>query len=612
MSIMNRVKCADVPQFDALQDAAAEFHYDEKLHLRHLCNDSARCSGLTAVLVSEGFRKTILDYSRQQVTGETMELLFDLADAVGFTERREEFRSGERINTTEDKPVLHHCLRMPIGYQFQPGNAGTIGGGGMFSHNRSKPVNVESILDDIHTVRSQVHFFSEQVRTGKYVGVTGKTFVNTIVVSSTGGMHLGTKFVHRALSADRQAAQSADGRRLHFLSNIDPVDTFLTTEDLDPERTLVVVISKDFGNSNEMLNLRSVRRWLVTHLCREGNTGETSGTPDSSGDKPRITESAIMERHVVAVTRADSNFQHMGISKKNIFRIWDWVIGRFSVSSAVGMLPLSLQYSYEVAVEVLNGAHDMDEHFFNAPLRDNIPVLMGLLGVWNSTFMGYTTRAILPYSEALNSLPPLVQLIDMESNGKRVAVDGVELLHPAGEIAFGEAGGNSHHPFFQLMHQGRVVPADFIGFMESPRPVELPGEPVSSHDEFMSSFFAQPDALAYGKSLVDLIQEGVPDALREHMVYPGNRPSLSILMTRLDPFSVGQLLALYEHRTAVQGFLWGINSFDQFGLEMGKLMAKYIRVQMAASRRTGATVQGFNQSTSSLLEAYLAHGKQSK
>ena len=224
-------------------------------------------------------------------------------------------------------------------------------------------------------------------------------------------------------------------------------------------------------------------------------------------------------------------------------------------------------------------------------------------------FFRYTARAVLPYAQSLRRFPAFMQLLDMTSNGKRVALDGVELLHPSGEITFGEPGNNSHHAFFQLMHQGRVVPADFIGFMESQRPMDLPDEAVSSHDEFMSNFFAQPDALAYGKTLVDLMQEGVPDGLREHMVFTGNRPSSSLLMTRLDPFSVGQLLALYEHRTAVQGFVWGINSFDQYGLELGKLLAKHVRLQLAASRRTGATVQGFNLSTSSLLEAYLAHGK---
>lgn len=223
--------------------------------------------------------------------------------------------------------------------------------------------------------------------------------------------------------------------------------------------------------------------------------------------------------------------------------------------------------------------------------------------------MGYTTRAMIPYSEALRGLPSYASHIDMESNGKRVSVDGNELLHPAGEIDIGEVGGNTNHPFFQLMHQGRTIPADFMGFMESPRPLDLPGESVSNHDELMSYFFGQPDALAYGKELVDLVQEGIPIGLREHMVFSGNRPSSSILMTRLDPFSIGQLIALYEHRTAVQGFVWGINSFDQFGFELGRTFSSNVRSQLAASRKTGHPVQGFNQSTSTLLEIYLAHGK---
>jgi glucose-6-phosphate isomerase len=645
------VKCTDVPQYDALQNAAAEFLFDEKFHLRYLCNDTARCSGLTALLVSYAYtstsnntavgpvappiiRKIILDYSRQQVTGETMELLFDLADAVYLTDRREAFRTGERINVTENKPVLHHFLRMPpssssenAGIQPQlhrqsstktTNNRPRINSSN-HHHRRNNTSNNAMILEEIHAVRRQIASFSQQVRLGNYKGITGQAFKDTVVVSAdgSGGMHLATQWVHRALMAHPASSKAASGRRLHFLSNIDPVDTYFTTHDLNPATTLVVLVAKELfctgdgvgaaatatsSPPNELLHWKSIRSWLVSNLYR-------AATSDEGG----ISETMILGRHSVAVTcppdksvlTADP--QLMGIT--NIFPIWDWVIGRFSVCSAAGVLPLSLQYGYDVMSEFLDGAHDMDEHFFNAPLRDNIPVLLGLLGVWNSTFLGYTTRAILPFSEALDMFPSYVQLVDMESNGKRVALDGVELLHPSGEIDFGEVAGNSHHPFYQLMHQGRVVPADFIGFMESPRPVDLPGEAVSSHDEFMSNFFAQPDALAYGKSLVDLIQEGVPDGLREHMVFPGNRPSSSILLTRLDPFSMGQLLALYEHRTAVQGFLWGINSFDQFGLEMGKLLAKYIRVQLAASRRTGATVQGFNQSTSSLLDAYLNHGK---
>jgi glucose-6-phosphate isomerase len=641
------VKCTDVPQFDALQNAAAEFLLDEKLHLRYLCNDTARCSGLTAILSSYTtttttmmtqpplqnvgstppappvfVRKIIYDYSRQQVTGETMELLFDLADAINLTDRREAFRVGERINTTENKPVLHHFLRVPPVTNKPPTiqhrQASTTGrptlnnkSATTNSNNTNSSTNA-AILEQIHATRRQIDNFSHQVRSGHYRGSTGETLKDTLVVSA-GMEHMGTRFVHRALQAHVAASRASEGRRLHFLSNMDPVDTFFKTHGLNPATTLVVVILEEgIIGSNVLLNYKSTRHWLVSNLC--GNNGGSQKSDDvvDNNNNKTVTEAMVLERHMVAVTSDRQSVQPLGISKNNVFDIWDWVIGRFSVCSAVGVLPLSLQYGSDIVSDFLDGAHDMDEHFFNAPLRDNIPVLMGLLGVWNSTFLGYTNRAILPFSEALDEFPSHVQLVDMESNGKRVALDGVELYHPAGEINFGQVAGNSHHPFYQLMHQGRVIPADFIGFMESPRPMSLPGEAVSSHDEFMSNFFAQPDALAYGKSMVDLIQEGVPDGLRQHMVFPGNRPSSSLLLTRLDPFSVGQLLALYEHRTAVQGFLWGINSFDQFGLEMGKLLAKYIRVQLAASRRTGATVQGFNQSTSSLLENYLNHGKQGK
>ena len=251
----------------------------------------------------------------------------------------------------------------------------------------------------------------------------------------------------------------------------------------------------------------------------------------------------------------------------------------------------------------------MDEHFFHAPLRDNVPVLLGLIGVWNSTFLNYECRAMIPYSHGLRSFPSFVQHIDMESNGKRVGLDGNPLLHRSGEINFGAPATDCQHVFFQLLHQGRVLPVDFIGFMESQHPVCLDGEAVANHDELMSHFFAQPDALAYGKTLVDLVQEGTPEPLREHMVVTGNRPSSSLLLNRLDAFSIGQLMALFEHRTAVQGFIWGLNSFDQYGVELGRVLARHVRSQLSASRETGASVQGFNSSTSYLLEQYLAHGK---
>lgn len=342
-----------------------------------------------------------------------------------------------------------------------------------------------------------------------------------------------------------------------------------------------------------MLNARTARKWLLDGLAAQGYTD----TKD------------IVAKHVVAVSTAIDKATAFGIDANNIFGFWEWVGGRYSVSSAVGILPLSLMYSYAVMSRFLDGAHDIDEHFFDAPLRENIPVILGLLGVWNGTFLGYETRALLPYSQALKRFPAHIQQVDMESNGKRVAIDGTVLPYPAGEINFGEPGTNGQHSFYQLMHQGRVVPADFIGFIESQTPVDLDGEVVSNHDELMSNFFAQPDALAYGKTLNDLVQEGVPEDLRQHKVFPGNRPSSSLLMSKLDAFAIGQLLAIYEHRTAVQGFVWGLNSFDQWGVELGKVLAKQVRSQLNASRKSGASVQGFNSSTSSLLEAYLNHNK---
>jgi len=415
--------------------------------------------------------------------------------------------------------------------------------------------------------------------------------VNMVCIG-IGGSQLGPEFVNEALRADPVAAKASEGRNLRFLANVDPVDFELCTRDLDPEETLLIVISKTFTTAETMLNARTAKKWIVDGLAAKGSTDATT----------------VASKHIIAVSTAIDKCVAFGIDEDNIFGFWNWVGGRFSVCSAVGILPLSLQYSYEVMSSFLDGAHNIDEHFFTAPLRENIPVILGLLGVWNSTFLGYGCRALLPYSQALKRFPAHIQQVDMESNGKRVAMDGSVLPFQTGEINFGEPGTNGQHSFYQLMHQGRVVPADFIGFMESQRPVDLDGEPVSNHDELMSNFFAQPDALAYGKTLTDLEQEGVPEKLRPHKVFLGNRPSSSILMTKLDAFTIGQLLAIYEHRTAVQGFVWGLNSFDQWGVELGKSLAKQVRTQLQGSRKSAAHVQGFNSSTSRLLEAYLAHG----
>uniref|UniRef100_A0A7S3LEX2 Glucose-6-phosphate isomerase n=1 Tax=Amphora coffeiformis TaxID=265554 RepID=A0A7S3LEX2_9STRA len=594
------LKCTDLPQFDALQAQADLFRSDDKLHLRNLCNDTARSAGLTAVHMTSyqrNQRKIILDYSRQRVLGETMELLFDLADAVGLTDRREAFRIGHRINLTENRAVLHHLLRIP-----DDENVGedsfSFSGTPVLSTRSSKsrrnvPAGMEYLLPELSESRKKVENFSEQVRHGIYKSVNHLPFRNTLVVAQ-GGFYLGPQFVATALHEEKTAHAAAEGRTIRFLNNIDPTTFTKAISQLDAAETLVVIIDKNFDSADTMLNARTIRTWMIQKL-------EVGG----------ITDKEIVSKHFIAVSCSSTRCRTFGIRPENIFEIHDWVNPRYSLCSVAGLLPLALHFSYAVVEAIINGSHDMDQHFFDAPLRDNIPVILGLLGVWNSTFLGYSTRAILPYSEGLAHFSGMVQHIDMESNGKRVALDGTPLLHRSGEVNFGGCAATLQHSFFQLLHQGRVVPVDFIGLMESQQP-NLPGEvdqAASNHDELMSHFFAQPDALAYGKTLMDLIQEGAPDPLREHMVVTGNRPSSSILITKLDAYAVGQLLALYEHRTAVQGFMWGINSFDQFGCELGKTMARHVRAQLSASRKTGASVQGFNSSTSSLLEHYLAHGK---
>jgi glucose-6-phosphate isomerase len=366
------------------------------------------------------------------------------------------------------------------------------------------------------------------------------------------------------------------------LANVDPIDVSRALEGLDPETTLVVIVSKTFTTAETMLNARTVRTWLQKKL----------------GEK-------AVAKHVVAVSTALDKVAEFGIAPENVFGFWNWVGGRYSVCSAVGVLPLSLQYGYKNVERFLAGARQIDDHFKSAPLAKNLPVLLGLFGVWNSTFLGHSTRALLPYCQALLKLAPHIQQVDMESNGKAVDANGKPLGFEAGEIDFGEPGTNGQHSFYQLMHQGRVVPADFIGFKKSQTPIKVAGHPVSNHDELMANFFAQPDALALGKTADEVKAEGVPAAIVSSKVFPGNRPSNVLLLEQLTPETTGQLLSLYEHRTAVQGFVWGLNSFDQMGVELGKVLAKKVVAQLGSSRKSGEKVAGFNPSTTNLLQEYL-------
>ncbi|OQS03226.1 glucose-6-phosphate isomerase [Thraustotheca clavata] len=533
-------------------------------HLRQLLKDEAR----NAALVAEHNGIT-LDYSRQNATLETIDLLFDLAEKAQLRQKLSSIASGEHVNKTEDRAVMHMALRSPA--------------------NKPMYVDGRNVVEDVHEVLTSIRKFSDRVRSGEAHGATGKKLVNVISIG-IGGSYLGPEYVFEALKHEKVAKAAAEGRTLRFLANVDPVDAARAVEGLNPEDTLVVVVSKTFTTAETMLNARTLRKWLVDGLAAKG-----------------VSQADAVRHHMIAVSAAVPKAQEFGIAPENVFGFWDWVGGRYSVCSAVGIVPLALHYGSDITDSFLAGAHDVDQHLLNAPLRENLPVLLGLLGVWNSSFLGHTSRALLPYAQGLLRFAAHIQQVDMESNGKRVNVEGVTLPFAAGEINFGEPGTNGQHSFYQLIHQGRVVPCDFIAFCKSQTPVELQGEKVSNHDELMSNFFAQPDALANGKTIEELTAEGVSESLRPHKMFPGNRPSISLLFHgHLNAFACGQLLALYEHRTVVQGAIWGLNSFDQWGVELGKVLATQVRNQLNASRTKKAEISGFNSSTTALLKLYLA------
>lgn len=539
-------------------------------HLRELLRNEKRSDSLFVEVDNELGNDIFLDYSRQLVTDKTMELLFKLANVCNLKDKIKALAEGKKINTTENRAVLHMALRAKKDSCFS--------------------VDGKNVMLDVHSVLDRISRFAESVRGGKWVGATGKVLSNVVSIG-IGGSYLGPEFLAEALKTDKIAKAAANGRTLRFLANVDPVDVMRALDGLDPETTLVIVCSKTFTTAETMLNARTVRAWLESGMKEYEN---------------------VSSKHIVACSANVSGAKAFGILPENVFGFWDWVGGRYSVSSAIGMLPISLQYGYQIARAFLDGAAEIDNHFIDADLSSNLPVIMGLLSVWNSTFLGYPARALLPYSQALLRFPAHIQQVDMESNGKRVTLDGTVVPFDAGEINFGEPGTNGQHSFYQLLHQGRIVPCDFIGSCISQQPVDRTSkcggvELVTNHDELMSNFFAQPDALAIGKSKSDLKAEGVPEKLWSHKEFPGNRPSLSLLFSRMDAYSLGQLLSIYEHRTAVQGFIWGINSFDQWGVELGKVLAKRVRGELAKNNIEGGSIsyENFNSSTARLLRRYV-------
>lgn len=546
-----------IAQSAAWKNLLAHVPSIRETHLKDLLADATRCEALVA-----RHGEIELDYSRQRVTPETMELLRALAEEAGLGARIQAMASGEPINATEDRAVLHMALRAAPEDRFV--------------------VDGEDVVAGVHEVLGRIRSFSEEVRSGSRKGITGKALTHVVAIG-IGGSYLGPEFVAEAMRTHGPSARAAEGRTLRFLANVDPIDVARALEDLDPETTLVVIVSKTFTTAETILNARTVRQWLVQALGAEA-----------------------VAKHMVAVSTNLEGVEAFGIDPANAFGFWDWVGGRYSVCSAVGVLPLALQYGFESVSDFLAGARDMDRHFLEAAPEENLPVLMGLLSVWNVSFLDLPVLALLPYCQALLRFPAHIQQVEMESNGKRVLTDGTVAEVEMGGIVLGEPGTNGQHSFYQLMHQGRAIPADFLGFLRSQQPTRVEGDTVTNHDELMANFFAQPDALAVGKTQEEVRAEGTPEALVTHKEFPGNRPSNVLLFDELTPFTTGQILALYEHRTAVQGFVWGVNSFDQWGVQLGKVLAKQVRAQMERSHEdSGAPVEGFNPSTTRLLRRYL-------
>jgi len=526
-------------------------------HLRTLMADQVRND---AMYVASG--QLVLDYSRQKVDTETMSKLFELAEKAGVEQKKQQMFSGEKINETEGRAVLHCALRAP--------------------RSASIAVDGQNVVPEVWKVLDAMKGFSDKVRSGEWKGFTGKA-LSDVVCIGIGGSYLGVEFVYEALKTDPEAAAAASGRKLRFLANVDPIDVQRALEGLNPETTLVVIISKTFTTAETMLNAKTVKAWLVKAMGED-----------------------CVAKHVVACSTALDKTKAFGIDSNNVFGFWDWVGGRFSVWSAVGVLALSLQYGFGVVNSFLEGGHAMDEHFQKAAAKENLPLILGLLDVWNGSLLGYEGVAILPYCQALLRFVPHIQQLDMESNGKGVQMDGTPVAVPTGAINFGEPGTNGQHSFYQLMHQGRVVPSHFIGFAKSQNPVELPGETVTNHDELMSNFFAQPDALALGKTSEELKADGIAEKLIPHKTFTGDRPSLSLLLPVCNAFWLGQLLSMYEHRTATIGWLLNVNSFDQWGVELGKVLAKEVRGYLSQARKGSADDSKFLPPTKKLLAKYLA------
>jgi len=505
-----------VPAWSQLQD------HHEQIRDAHLRDLFAADANRGERLVAEG-AGLYLDFSKNRITDETVMLLGELARQRGLEERRAAMFAGEHINVSEDRAVLHVALRMP--------------------RQRSLVVDGVDVVKQVHETLDRMAAFCERVRSGEWRGHTGKP-IRAVVNIGIGGSDLGPVMAYEAL---RHYSQREIACR--FVSNVDGTDFAEKTRDLDPEQTLFVVSSKTFTTLETMTNAQTAREWALAGLGGE---------------------EAAVAKHFVAVSTNAEEVSKFGIDTENMFGFWEWVGGRYSMDSAIGLSTM-LAIGPARFGEMLAGFHAMDEHFREAPAGANLPMIMGLLAVWYADFFGAETQAVLPYDQYLHRFPAYLQQLTMESNGKHVTLDGAHVDYETGQVYWGEPGTNGQHSFYQLIHQGtRLIPCDFIGFASSLNPLGR------HHDLLMSNVFAQGEALAFGKTPEQVRAEGTPEEIVPHRVMEGNRPSNTILAERLTPATLGSLIALYEHSVFTQGAIWGIDSFDQWGVELGKVLAKAI------------------------------------
>jgi len=525
---------------------ALQNHYKKvrNLHLRSLfADDPGRGERMTAEAVG-----LFLDYSKNRITNRTLKLLIQLAEESGLRSRTEAMFSGEKINVTEKRAVLHVALRAPEG--------------------TSILVDGENVVLQVHAVLKEMASFANRVRSGEWKGHTGKPIRNVINIG-IGGSDLGPVMAYEALKHYSDRALT-----FRFVSNVDGTDFAEAVRDLDPADTLFIVSSKTFTTLETMTNAHTARAWSLGGL---------------GGDAMSVA------KHFVAVSTNKAEVEKFGIDTANMFGFWDWVGGRYSMDSAIGLSTM-LAIGPEQFRAMLDGFHQMDEHFRTAPFERNLPVLMGLLGIWYNDFFGAQTVAVLPYEQYLKRFPAYLQQLTMESNGKHVTLEGAEVTYPTGPIYWGEPGTNGQHSFYQLIHQGtRLIPCDFIAFGQALTPLGR------HHDLLLANVFAQSEALAFGKTAEQVKAEGTPDWLVPHRVFEGNRPSNTILAERLTPETLGKLVALYEHSVFTQGVIWQINSFDQWGVELGKVLAQRIVPELESPQEPALC---HDTSTNSLIRRY--------